>query len=1104
MTFNGFISYSHAADGRLAPAVQRGLHRLAKPWNRRRALWIFRDQTGLSVTPALWSSIQEALDGSEWFVLLASPEAAQSPWVNREIEHWIATKPANRILPVLTDGEWRWDPERGDLSADSTAVPDALRGVFTEEPLFLDLRWTHDDPALSLKHARFRDAIAQLAAPMHGLSKDELEGEDIRQHRQARRLRRGAVAALALLTAVASVTGVVARHNADRAASARVEAQRQTELASQERGNAGRFAEEARRQQENARAQEARARAAAVETKTQEKQARDQRAAAERAAAEAKRQQENARKQQQLANRSRALAEEQRKVAREQRELAAQAARATEGQRMIAEQQQLLAAQATAEAEKQRTIARRQQWLAEQSAAEARRQEAIARENERQAKEAAEEARRQEENAAEQKRITLVRRLFNRATAALGNDPAMALRLGIAADKIQPSAETRAELAALITSTRKLGATDEVVAMAYGANDIIAAIGADYTLSLWSVADPAVPVRLVTLDDFPVFSFLSFGRDGKTLTVVGGWDLQPMLLDVSDPAKPVTICTVPTTDAVQAVLSPDGRTLAAGDFDGLWTLWDVADRESPAKLGQIPGDGLTPIVFSPDSRTVVATGFSTVSGKVWDITDRMSPAPLVTLDGKVRRAAFSPVRPLLATHDPAGSLSIWDMGDPAKPKKLSSQAARAIDVTFSSDGLTLATSDIDGTARLWDMTTDTPVHLVDVNSNDGAALSMAFSRDDRILSTLAIDGTLSLWTVEAHGAPKAVGRATGETRDGVMAALSSDGRRLTTAHGDGTASIFDVSNPARPVERATVRVTPKILNAAAVSPGGDIIAALGWASEGFVTLTDISDPSAPAPLGQLPIGPFGSLLTFGPDGKTLAVIEGRDVVLWDLTDPRSPVRLSELPGGRLAGPMAFSPDGGTVAVAEGETVSLWSLADRSKPVQTGRLKGHSAYVTSLAFSPDGRTLATGSSDRTAALWDVAGPIRRRQAILTGSTTDVDVVAFDPDGRTLATGTRDSVLTLWDVAEPSTPQRVSGLKRAELRSRALLFHPDGHTLFSSGIDTSGTRAVVWDYSALNALRAAPSQTACAVAGGGFTPDEWAAYVPETAYQPTCPR
>src|SRR3954467_11302592 len=116
MTFDGFISYSHAADGQLAPAIQRGLHRLARPWHRRRALWIFRDQTGLAVTPALWSSIQHALDASEYFVLLASPEAAEAAGVNREVEHWVATKPIERILPVVTGGEWRWDAARQDFS----------------------------------------------------------------------------------------------------------------------------------------------------------------------------------------------------------------------------------------------------------------------------------------------------------------------------------------------------------------------------------------------------------------------------------------------------------------------------------------------------------------------------------------------------------------------------------------------------------------------------------------------------------------------------------------------------------------------------------------------------------------------------------------------------------------------------------------------------------------------------------------------------------------------------------------------------------------------------------------------------------------------------
>ena len=57
MAFDAFISYSHAADGELAPALQRGLQQLAKPWSRRQALSIFRDDTGLSVNPALWSSV---------------------------------------------------------------------------------------------------------------------------------------------------------------------------------------------------------------------------------------------------------------------------------------------------------------------------------------------------------------------------------------------------------------------------------------------------------------------------------------------------------------------------------------------------------------------------------------------------------------------------------------------------------------------------------------------------------------------------------------------------------------------------------------------------------------------------------------------------------------------------------------------------------------------------------------------------------------------------------------------------------------------------------------------------------------------------------------
>jgi hypothetical protein len=57
MAFDAFISYSHAADGRLAPALQRAIQRLAQPWYRARALRVFRDESALSANPHLWSSI---------------------------------------------------------------------------------------------------------------------------------------------------------------------------------------------------------------------------------------------------------------------------------------------------------------------------------------------------------------------------------------------------------------------------------------------------------------------------------------------------------------------------------------------------------------------------------------------------------------------------------------------------------------------------------------------------------------------------------------------------------------------------------------------------------------------------------------------------------------------------------------------------------------------------------------------------------------------------------------------------------------------------------------------------------------------------------------
>ena len=122
LAYAAFISYSHAVDGKLAPAIHMALQRFAKPWYRRRTIRIFRDEASLAVNPGLWSAIERALVTSEFFILLASPESARSHWVNRELEFWLSQSPPDRLLIIITDGEIAWDRRTGDFEWDRTTA----------------------------------------------------------------------------------------------------------------------------------------------------------------------------------------------------------------------------------------------------------------------------------------------------------------------------------------------------------------------------------------------------------------------------------------------------------------------------------------------------------------------------------------------------------------------------------------------------------------------------------------------------------------------------------------------------------------------------------------------------------------------------------------------------------------------------------------------------------------------------------------------------------------------------------------------------------------------------------------------------------------------
>lgn len=213
MSYDAFISYNQAADGELAPKLQRGLERLSRAWYQRRPfLRVVRDATTFGASADLDHTITAALDAADHLVLLVSPGSAASPWTNREVEHWLATKPAGSITIVVTS--WAADIGRpaGQLTPlrefdwHGPDVPPALHAAIVE-PIAVDLRGIEDPSALTLDDPEWEDSVALIAAAIKGQDKDELVGELVQMRTRARILTGSLLLGLLILLLSAAVAG---------------------------------------------------------------------------------------------------------------------------------------------------------------------------------------------------------------------------------------------------------------------------------------------------------------------------------------------------------------------------------------------------------------------------------------------------------------------------------------------------------------------------------------------------------------------------------------------------------------------------------------------------------------------------------------------------------------------------------------------------------------------------------------------------------------------------------------------------------------------------------------------------------------------------------
>ena len=236
--YRAFLSYSHR-DERWAKWLHKSLEAYRPPKALlaentgsgsipKRLSPVFRDREELPSATDLGAVISEALSQSACQIVICSPNAARSRWVNEEILAFKKLGREGRIFCLIVEGE----PNASDMpgQGEQECFPHALRyrlgahGELSEqrsEPIAADAREGKDG-----KH----NALLKLIAGMLGVGFDALKRRE--QHRHHQRLALTATAAFAGMVVTTGLAGaaLIARENEQRE---RIRAEAEAETARQ-------------------------------------------------------------------------------------------------------------------------------------------------------------------------------------------------------------------------------------------------------------------------------------------------------------------------------------------------------------------------------------------------------------------------------------------------------------------------------------------------------------------------------------------------------------------------------------------------------------------------------------------------------------------------------------------------------------------------------------------------------------------------------------------------------------------------------------------------------------------------------------------------------
>jgi hypothetical protein len=450
------------------------------------------------------------------------------------------------------------------------------------------------------------------------------------------------------------------------------------------------------------------------------------------------------------------------------------------------------------------------------------------------------------------------------------------------------------------------------------------------------ISDPALPVTVATLDTLGCLYRNTLA--GNYLYVYSG--IQGFyIIDVSDPLNPHTVGSF-SQASLMGGLAVSGNYAFAGNWYYEFFVVDISNPAQPQQVGYLSiGEPISCVVVQGDYAYLACNE----NLRIIDVSNPNAPQQVGSFAGPVlgNEVLVRGNYAYLADWD----YDIWvvDVSDPADPWPAGSVSLTGINagMALEDDYLYVADPESDSSR----------IHIVDV-SNPGNPQQIGSVSEPDAPYGVAISGNYAY--VASHFGGFKVFDVTIPASPTLYSFIEQPGRIWDVALCGNTACVsdqlddllytVDISDPSNPEPVGMVSV-PDILF---IVSSGNYVFASGYNGLGII---DASNINAPTLVSMIP----GSVGDVAISGDYLYVIDyWQGLQIMDISDPANPVLLSLCPGTERGIKVAVSGDLAFVTTSEGQspTLIVINVADPQNPSVTGTIEHSGEHFYSVAATGD--------------------------------------------------------------------------------------------------------------------------------------------------------